>query len=161
MKIKILFIIQLVFVTAYYSCNKSSVKQESSNKVKDSRIEGANCDTKTIKDPNNPKPMAIMMRQMVIYMDTMNSYLQRKKKLDSTQFPFLRFYLVEPTDPSVLEPKFFENAKLFQDAYNDLFKHPEDQKNYYNLVIGKCVNCHESYCNGPLKRIKKFYLLDI
>ena len=25
----------------------------------------------------------------------------------------------------------------------------------YNAVIGMCINCHESYCSGPLKRIRK------
>jgi len=109
-----------------------------------------------IKDPNNPKPMALMMRLMAANADSMRSQLLRGEKLDSLKYPFIKFYLVEPTDPNVLEPKFFDNARLFQESYKALFAHPNESKKYYNLMINACVNCHESYCSGPLKRIRKF-----
>jgi len=109
----------------------------------------------TIKDPNNPKPMALMMRTMVENAQKMREKILAGESLDSTSFPFIRFYLAEPTDPSVREPQFFENARLFQVAYKELFRHPKEQKKYYNLMIQGCVNCHESYCSGPLRRIKK------
>lgn len=108
-----------------------------------------------IKDPNNPKPMALMMRQMAANADSMKAKINRGETLDSLQYPFIRFYVAEPTDPHVLEPNFFEKARLFQSAYKDLFKHPKEQKNYYNLMIQACVNCHQNYCSGPLKRIRK------
>jgi hypothetical protein len=110
----------------------------------------------TIKDPNNTKPMALMMRLMAANADSMRSQLLRGEKLDSLKYPFIKFYLVEPTDPNVLEPKFFDNARLFQESYKALFAHPNESKKYYNLMINACVNCHESYCSGPLKRIRKF-----
>jgi hypothetical protein len=108
-----------------------------------------------IKDPNNAKPMALMMRQMASNADSMRAQLLRGETLDSTRYPFIRFYLVEPTDPNVLQPSFYENARLFQEAYSNLFKNPTKQTQYYNLMIQKCVNCHEQYCSGPLKKIKK------
>lgn len=112
----------------------------------------------TVMDPNQAKPMALMMRQMVKNVGEMKTKIEAGEKLDSTKYPFIRFYLVEPTDPSVLEPQFYENARLFQEAYTSLFKHPNEQKKYYNLVIGKCIGCHENYCSGPLKRIRKLML---
>lgn len=112
-----------------------------------------------IKDPNNPKPMALMMRLMAAHADSMRSKLLREEAIDSAEFPFLRFYLTEPTDPKVLEPQFFENARLFQQAYKSVFTHPQEQVKYYNNMINSCIHCHESYCNGPLKRIRKFPIL--
>ena len=108
-----------------------------------------------IKDPNHPKPMALMMRQMAANADSMKAKINRGETLDSLQYPFIRFYTVEPTDPNVLEPNFFEKARLFQAAYKEVFQHPSDQKKYYNLMIQACVNCHQNYCSGPLKRIRK------
>lgn len=108
-----------------------------------------------IKDPNNPKPMALMMRQMAANADSMKAKINRGETLDSLQYPFIRFYTVEPTDPNVLEPNFFEKARLFQAAYKEVFQHPTEQKKYYNLMIQACVNCHQNYCSGPLKRIRK------
>jgi hypothetical protein len=80
------------------------------------------------------------------------------EQLDSLKYPFIRFYLVEPTDPKVLEPVFYENARLFQEAYIELFNHPKEQSKYYNAMVGKCINCHEMYCSGPLKRIRKLLI---
>lgn len=109
----------------------------------------------TIKDPNHPKPMALMMRQMAANADSMKAKLLRGESLDSLSFPFIRFYLVEPTDKDVLEPQFFENAKVFQAAHKAVFMHPGEQKKYYNLMIQACIGCHENYCSGPLRRIRK------
>lgn len=109
----------------------------------------------TIKDPNNAKPMALMMRQMADDAQAMRDLILSGKPVTEAKFPFNRFYLVEPTDTNVLEPQFFENARLFQVAYKEMMAHPKDQKAHYNAYIAKCVSCHESYCSGPLRRIRK------
>lgn len=102
--------------------------------------------------------MALMMRQIAANADSMKSQIMRGEQLDSKRYPFIRFYLVEPTDPNVLEPQFYENARLFQEAYKELFRHPNEQAKYHNMIIGKCINCHENYCSGPLKRIRKLLI---
>jgi hypothetical protein len=112
----------------------------------------------TIMDPNNAKPMALMMRQIAGNADSMRNAIVNGVQVDSLKYPFIRFYLVEPTDPNVLEPKFYENARLFQKAYTAIFLHPKMQKEYYNLAIGRCIACHENYCSGPLKRIRKLQI---
>ncbi len=112
----------------------------------------------TILDPNKPKAMALMMRQMASNADSMKSILLSGKSIDSLHFPFIRFYLAEPTDPSVLEPLFYENARLFQHDYKNIFIEKNNQIIAFNTMVGKCINCHENYCNGPLKRIKKLLI---
>lgn len=109
----------------------------------------------TIKDPNQPKPMALMMRQMAAQADTMKAKLLRGESLDSLSFPFIRFYLVEPTDKNVLEPQFFKNADVYKQAHRNVFDNPNEQVKYYNLMINACISCHENYCSGPLRRIRK------
>lgn len=140
----------LLVITAVWSvaaCNNSPGNKQPAN-------DSLTTET-TIKDPNHPKPMALMMRQMAANADSMKAKLLRGESLDSLSFPFIRFYLVEPTDKDVLEPQFFENAKIFQAAHKAVFTHPAEQKKYYNLMIQACIGCHESYCSGPLKRIRK------
>ena len=150
-----LFII-IAGVLLFIACNQNSNQKNKEAVNKDSSQSCA----KPIKDPNNPKPMALMMRLMAANADSMRFELLRGELLDSLKYPFLRFYMVEPTDPNVLEPQFYENARLFQDAYKAQFRtKPKDQIVAYNVTIGKCINCHESYCSGPLKRIRKFPIL--
>jgi hypothetical protein len=146
-------LIAVAFATAFiWACNQSTT-HVSENASKDSTT--AECETETIKDPNNAKPMALMMRQMAIQADSIKSLIVRGEKPDSLRYPFIRFYLVEPTDPNVLEPQFFDNARLFQEAYRNLMSADNNHTQYYNLMINACVKCHESYCSGPLKRIRK------
>ena len=102
--------------------------------------------------------MALMMRMMADNADSMKAQLLRGEHLDASHYPFMRFYAVEPTDTTVLTMQFYENARLFQQAYTDMLKTTSNQKQLYNVVIGKCVNCHEMYCNGPLKRIRKMFV---
>jgi hypothetical protein len=159
-KILVLVILLLSTFLVFIACNggesKSEIKTET---LTDSLVQdSASCSNETIKDPNNPKPMALMMREMVKNADRLRAKLEAGEKLDSADFPFLRFYLVEPTDPNVLEPQFFENARLFQESYKAIFAHEQEQRKYYNLMISRCVKCHESYCSGPLKRIRKLPL---
>lgn len=133
----------------------AEIKRQDSLKaiVKKDSIEAC---TKTIMDPNNPKPMALLMRVQAANADSMHHQLVRGEKLDSLLYPFIHFYLVEPTDPKVLEPQFYENARTFKKAYEAVFSHPKEQKKYYNIMINGCIKCHEKYCSGPLKRIRKF-----
>ncbi len=155
---KLLVILALLLPALWFAeaCNDKGNKKSPEAAAADSaRIADSLASCSPIKDPNNPKPMALMMRQMAANADSMKAKILRGESLDSLQYPFIRFYVAEPTDPHVLEPNFFEKARLFQAAYKDLFQHPKEQKKYYNLMIQACVNCHQNYCSGPLKRIRK------
>ncbi len=159
-KLLVLVILLASTFFVFTACNGGESKSENKTETSTDSLEldSASCSNETIMDPNNPKPMALMMREMVKNADKMRAKLESGENLDSSAFPFLRFYLVEPTDPNVLEPQFFENARLFQESYKAIFAHQQEQKKYYNLMINRCVKCHESYCSGPLKRIRKLPL---
>lgn len=131
----------------------ATIKQDSTQY--DSETVSASCSAKPIKDPNHPKPMALMMRQMVSFADSMRADLLAGKIVQAEKYPLLHFHLVEPTDKDVLQPEFFENARQFQLAWKALYKTKGNQTKAYNAVISKCVQCHTAYCSGPLKRINK------
>ena len=152
MKSNILVYLSLgVFLSIFAFCGSSDKKPEPN--VAET-ADSSSCENpETIKDPNNTKPMALMMRQMATYADSMRAQLLRDEALDSNSYPFIRFYLVEPTNPNVLEPNFFDNAKRFQEAFHDLFRKKGNQKEMYNLMIQVCINSHENYCTGPLRKL--------
>jgi hypothetical protein len=161
MKYSTFTFIALFSAVIFYACNQTSnpvEKKVSTETPNDSSENSCDNESEAIMDPNNAKPMALMMRTMVKNAQSMKNQVESGAKLDSLKYPFIRFYLVEPTDPNVLEPAFYENARLFQEAYQNLFEHPQEQSKYYNLMVGKCINCHENYCSGPIKRIKKLLI---
>jgi hypothetical protein len=115
--------------------------------------------SKPTKYPNQDKPMALMMRQMADNAQKMKDKVEAGEQIDANEFPFIRFHLVEPTDPNVLQPQFYENARLFQQAHKALMSAPANkQKEMYTAYINQCINCHQTYCSGPLKRIRKLVL---
>ncbi|MFN4082284.1 MAG: hypothetical protein ACK4K9_01495 [Bacteroidia bacterium] len=149
-----------IFFVIWFSCtNNNGFKEQAkvtNKKISDSNSSCSN--TQTIMDPNNTKPMALNMRAMAAQADSIKSALTRGEKIDSLKYQLIRFYLSEPTDPSVLEPLFFNNASIYEKAYRNLMNQHSNQKEAYNAMIGACINCHQSYCSGPLKRIRKLVL---
>lgn len=129
-----------------------------SDTAKNSSSDSEESCTKPIKDPNHPKPMALMMRTMANYCDSMRLKINQGIAVDSTQYPLMPFWSAEPTDSSVLEELYFNNAKEFASAYRLLMSSPDNQQEHYTAVINQCINCHNSYCSGPLKRIRKLPL---
>ncbi|TAE81507.1 MAG: hypothetical protein EAY81_09725 [Bacteroidetes bacterium] len=114
---------------------------------------------KPTKYPNQDKPMALMMRQMADNAQKMKDKIESGSIVNAADFPFIRFHLVEPTDPDILQPQFFENARMFQEAHKALVTSgKEKQREMYTAYIAQCINCHQTYCSGPLKRIRKLVL---
>ncbi|MEZ5045405.1 MAG: hypothetical protein R2831_00250 [Chitinophagaceae bacterium] len=111
-----------------------------------------------IKDPNEVKPMAHMMRTMADYCDSMRIDIKNHKLVDSIRYPLMPFWTAEPTDSSVFENVFYTHAQNFAIAYRNLMANQEHQAENYTLVINQCMECHGIYCSGPLKRIKKLPL---
>lgn len=148
---KTVYIVLAITLLAIVIHSCSNNEQKPVGTEQDTTSQTANA----IKDPNQPKPMALMMRQMAANADSMKAKLLRGEKLDSLAFPFIRFYLVQATDESVKEPQFYENARIYQKAHKAIFDNPNEQIKQYNLMIQACIGCHENYCSGPLRRIKK------
>jgi hypothetical protein len=135
-------------ICIWIACSQPGTNQQISDANNDSSC--------TIMDPNNTKPMALAMRTMASNADAAKQLILQGSRIDSTNWPIIRFSVVQPTDPSVLEPLFYENAAKYYEAHTLLYN-ASDQQKAYNTVIDACVNCHESYCSGPLKKIRKLY----
>jgi hypothetical protein len=116
------------------------------------------CEQPAVKDPNEVKPMALMMRTMANYCDTMRIKINNGETVDSVAFPLMPFRTAEPTDSSVLGTLFYDNATRFENAYRKLMQDQVNQKQNYTAVVAECTHCHNSFCSGPLKRIRKLPL---
>lgn len=122
------------------------------------KAEKEDCKSETIKDPNDPKPMALMMRTMANNCDSMRLEINAGKTVDSVKYPLMPFWTAEPTDSANLVELFYNNASQFETAYRTLMSNKDHQRENYTAVINSCVNCHNSFCSGPLRRIKKLPL---
>lgn len=147
---KIVIVLALILSVLVFACTDNTSTQK--GKAEECKNQ------ETIKDPNNPKPMALMMRTMVSYCDSMRLDINAGKKVDSIKYPLMPFWEAEPTDSSNLVDLFYNNARDFAAHYRALMSDTVNQKENYTAVINSCVNCHNSFCSGPLRRIKKLPL---
>lgn len=59
----------------------------------------------------------------------------------------------EPTDPSMINDHFREQAPLYTLAISQFNENPSVKT--FNDVVQSCTNCHLGTCPGPLERIAK------
>ncbi len=130
----------LLFILFLAACGQQEAKEEA----------------KSVVAP--AKPMAMMMRAIYDQSAEMRQWVEAGKALDSTHFRFLDFHQLEPTDSTVLVDVFYKHNQDFKAAFEDLVRAAEADKEKYNTLLTKCVNCHEDFCPGPIKRINKLKL---
>ncbi|MCA1762538.1 MAG: hypothetical protein LC664_06060 [Flavobacteriales bacterium] len=67
-----------------------------------------------------------------------------------------------PTKPDVKGPAFEGFAKHYQMQIDSLTaaKDISLAADAYNNLVSSCITCHESFCPGPVKTIKKLYISD-
>jgi len=58
-----------------------------------------------------------------------------------------------PTRPSVQGPEFESFARYYIEKNKSVFEEPG--KESYNNMIESCVACHNEFCPGPVRTIKK------
>lgn len=132
-------IVLLLAAAMLVSCSQEAPQQEAPAKAA-GKVEAA-------------KPMAMMMRAIYDQSKTMRADLESGKGLDSSFYRFLEFHQLEPTDSTVLVEVFYEHNEKFKAAYEELLR--ASDKPAYNAMLTACVNCHEDFCPGPIKRINK------
>jgi hypothetical protein len=66
----------------------------------------------------------------------------------------------QPTNPDVGGPAFEGFAAYYQSALDSLMlvRSIEAAPEAYNNLVSACIQCHQEYCPGPVKTIKKLYI---
>jgi hypothetical protein len=134
------YLLLLTFAAVMIACN-AETKQEAEVVQPAATIDPA-------------KPMALMMRSLYAQSAEMRSWVEAGKPLDSTYFRFLEFHKLEPTDSTVLNDVFYEHNQDFRQAFEELLAAGGDEGKF-NALLTECISCHEDFCPGPIKRIKK------
>lgn len=144
-----LFLFSALF---FFSCSENKESDRSENTaVVDS----------TSVNPNGDSELAILMRKMVVFTQNTKDSIEKKKNLPPYPKEFDRIFFAKKTDRSI-------DASIFNAHAQNYLKHVEnlystktnDTISKFNAMITSCVSCHENFCGGPIKRIKKFYISD-
>lgn len=101
------------------------------------------------------------MSELAMVMRDMHEVLKKVKPIvregqnvpDSLDYPY-DLILTAGKTPGMGEGPAYEGfARVYLDRVDSLYLNPSIEA--YNGVIDGCVSCHNSYCTGPLSKIKK------
>lgn len=101
--------------------------------------------------------LALLMRQLTAETDAIRSALVAGK--EHPLWTRIRdLHTATPTDSASSGPVFEGYASAFIGAVEQLEAADTLHTQYFNAVIDRCMDCHGTFCPGPMKRIRKFYV---
>jgi hypothetical protein len=133
----------------FFACN-SDAEKEMKKVVKTVKVVSSDA-------PNKDSELALLMRQLYLEADSIKQLIITETGTISDDFirELETVHTAKPTDPDVKTAEFeafnqslINQAKAIQD-------NPENQVEGFNILVNRCIDCHQSYCPGPIKRIKK------
>jgi len=134
-----------------FSCSDNEVKSEEKEK------------TEEVEDKKPKLHLRQMMRLM--FADMMGN---RERILTDEEelhfgFDYSTLPLAEATDPGNIEHESYQQKlQKFIDLKGQLSETREKigRARLFNEMKNTCVSCHQEYCIGPLRKIKKIFLID-
>ena len=111
----------------------------------------------TSDSPEKNSELALLMRKMYLDADSIKQLIVTETGTVSDDFiaELETVHTAKATDPDVKTAEFdafnlslINQAKAIQD-------NPENQVEEFNKLVNRCIDCHHSFCPGPIKRIKK------
>jgi hypothetical protein len=105
-----------------------------------------------------PSELALIMRKMYDNMELVNTHLKAGEVVpDSLLQGYEDMLTAEATNPDEIDDHYFGFATGWLSELKVLREVPTLEN--YNSVMNACVHCHESFCPGPIPKIKKLKLV--
>ena len=146
-KIKLIPIFFGIFSLLFIACNNNSSEEQ--------------CETKEVEisavNPNGDSELALLMRKMYNDADSIKKLITNNEGNITKEYitELERIHTATPTDAEVKTPEFEAYTKLMIDEANALFSNETNKTEGFNNLVNRCVECHQSFCPGPIKKIRK------
>jgi hypothetical protein len=140
-------------LTAFFVFGCSDVEQKIVPVKEEIKVE-----TKSNGVVYQPSELAATMRAMYSNMKLVNALLDSGRAVPDSLLTGYQSMLTDtPTNPDEIGPKFYGFAEGWLLELAVLKEEPT--KENYNALMNACVHCHQSFCPGPIKKIKRLKLI--
>jgi hypothetical protein len=110
-------------------------------------------------NPNGTAELAVIMRGLADHSEAMKTAIQKGDALPLQPEILERLKTAERTDKNIDESVYNSHADAYLAQMSQLYGGAqEERQKYFNATIDACISCHENFCHGPIKRIRKLYL---
>ena len=108
-------------------------------------------------NPNGDSELALLMRKMFEDGEDIKALIVNNEGNITEEYiqELERIHTATPTDADVKTPEFEAYTKLMINEANELFSSDSNRVQGFNNLVNRCIECHQSFCPGPIKRIKK------
>ena len=109
----------------------------------------------------NPSELTLLMRGMEMHMKTMGDKISTDQLvLAEKPVDFTGIFTVKASDHLDRDSTYFQFGNSFLKDYENIYNSNtlEEQNQSFQKTINACVECHQSYCPGPVMRIRKLDL---
>lgn len=139
------------FLSAIFSIIISCNENKSETAPKIIRTESLN--------PNGDSELAILMREMLAHAKYTKERIEDGLS-EQTKFPenHLKLVTAKATSPEKRGEGFNEYAEAYLASLKELHT-PNGMRIYnHNNLVNTCINCHKSFCTGPIPTIEKLII---
>ena len=137
-----------LLASLFFACNSDNVNV----------VEEKECQTKVeIINPNGDSELALLMRKMYLDADAVKQLIVNKEGGISDKFiaELEKVHTANPTDKNIKTPEFKAFNELLILQAKSLKNSTKNKVEDFNILVNRCIDCHQSFCPGPIKRIKK------
>lgn len=117
------------------------------------------CGTRTTTEPD-PAPLTLVAMMQDIQQDA--TQLREQILRGDTLFTELNvphtFTAGIPSSPDKNDRNFSELSDAFTQAYEGIATSKTSKVEAYNVMIRSCLDCHTTFCPGPIRQIKRLYI---
>lgn len=110
-------------------------------------------------NPNGDSELAIVMRTMMQSGKTMKSEIENNQTISPYPSELKTITTAIPTEGMIEDRNIFNGfANYYLTTLDSVYMSAVDTKKQFNHMVKSCVDCHESYCHGPIPAIKQLYI---
>lgn len=115
-----------------------------------------NCSASSVINPNGDSELALLMREIYNTTDSIKAQAAQNRPVDLEKLKALIANLktATPTDPNVHGEVFNGFAEKMSLQISNL-KSDSSFVVTFNNLVNSCVDCHNEFCPGPIKKINK------
>ncbi len=106
---------------------------------------------------NKDSELTLLMRKMYNDADTIKQHIKAGTGTITEEFIKELAYIhnATPSDPKLSNPTFTAFNNLILTEAKTLQTSSENKVEGFNELVNRCIDCHKTFCPGPITRIKK------
>lgn len=138
-------VIGYLLVPFFISCSNYEHKAEASQNIE------------TVNNPNKDSELTLLMREIYETADSIKQHIKSGSGTITKTFiaELEQVHTAMPSDPKLSNPTFTAFNNLIITEAESLQSRTENRIDGFNKLVNRCLDCHKTFCPGPIPRIKK------